>query len=71
MKNWNPVETAPVDVYVLVVVGSNACGPEFVEVGKKCKAMRGDEPIWRYYSSSHIENYGFRVLGWLPIPEMV
>ena len=64
LKNWQPVATAPDDTYVLVLWGSNADGPEGIEI-----AERRDDGYWITHGGERIDADGYRVLGWIPLPE--
>ena len=64
LKNWQPVATAPDDTYVLVLWGSNAAGPEGIEI-----AERRDDGYWITHGGERIDADGYRVLGWIPLPE--
>lgn len=72
-NKWKaPTEEPPEDIYVLVKIGTKACGDMFYEIAKKSKrwsTLRGTYSInWYDRGMNYVETDGFIVTGWMRLP---
>jgi hypothetical protein len=63
--NWQPIETAPRDQFVLVYARRPSRHHVCWDVAQ-CESPHG---TWRDQSSHEIELYDWRVTHWMPLPD--
>lgn len=68
-NKWkSPTEEPPEDIYVLVKVGTKACGDMFYEIAKRGRRSRSGSLGWLDRQINYVEDDGFIVTGWMRLP---